>query len=265
MPIVNTFKDDRDFISFKTFATLSCNITGKIIEIDNCETNYIITIDGRVFNIKTEKELKKFNRVNQYEAVNIQLGKRGIYKTKTIHRLIGLGFIPNPENKPTINHKDGNKKNYDISNLEWATYSENNTHAYKTGLKSPTFCDPNNCNLAIYTESIVIEVCNRLLNGESPKSISKNLRIGYSFVLEIRRHKTWKYITDNYDFPYVKKFSNAFTLTEINNMRYYFNQGLGVKETILAMGWEYNQNLRSNVKYQKTVWKKNHEGQEKLS
>lgn len=46
-----------------------------------------------------------------------------------IHRMIALTFIPNPDNKPQVNHKDGNKLNFDINNLEWATASENCLHS----------------------------------------------------------------------------------------------------------------------------------------
>ena len=52
-----------------------------------------------------------------------------------IHRLVATTFIPNPENKRYVNHKDGNKLNNYIDNLEWSTPSENNLHAYTTGLK----------------------------------------------------------------------------------------------------------------------------------
>lgn len=62
--------------------------------------------------------------------------KGGPYESKSAHQLIAMTFIPNPENKPIINHKDGNSKNNSVSNLEWCTQSENMIHANETGLIS---------------------------------------------------------------------------------------------------------------------------------
>lgn len=68
----------------------------------------------------------------------VDLNSNGINVQKHIHRLIAIAFIPNPKNKPTVNHKDGIKLNINLDNLEWATYSENNKHATDNGLrKSP--------------------------------------------------------------------------------------------------------------------------------
>ena len=58
--------------------------------------------------------------------------------TSAIHILVGLTFILNPENKPTVNHIDGIKTNNHVDNLEWSTYGENNQHAYDNNLREPT-------------------------------------------------------------------------------------------------------------------------------
>jgi hypothetical protein len=69
----------------------------------------------------------------------VGLCKNGKIRSRCyIHRLVAETFLPNPNNKPCVNHIDGNKQNNCLSNLEWVTYEENNKHAYKTGLKQPT-------------------------------------------------------------------------------------------------------------------------------
>lgn len=96
--------------------------------------NFEISNLGKLKNIKTNKILK-VNLVNGYWGVCISLGSRIHKKTIIIHKAVAETFIPNPDNKPQVNHKDGNKQNNYVDNLEWVTASENLQHAYDTKLR----------------------------------------------------------------------------------------------------------------------------------
>lgn len=82
----------------------------------------------------SEKILKPYTDKSGY--VYTHLSKAGKTNAYLLHRLVANHFIPNPENKSTVNHKDGNKINNNINNLEWATRSEQTQHAYKLGLNN---------------------------------------------------------------------------------------------------------------------------------
>ena len=267
MPILNEEFVNEDNISFKWLITLTNNIKGKIIFVDNKETNYIITQDARVFNIKTEKELKPFViKKCGYLAVNIQLGKRGKYKTMTIHRLLGLAWIPNNDNKQIINHKDGDKLNLDLSNLEWSTYSENNKHAFDNNLKQPSKVKSEDCNLTLHTVDEVIKVCEYLQAGYTPKAIHNIFNFDYDFAQKIYKRKSWKNISCKYDFSRVILYNKHFTFEEIDKIMEIYDLDYSLKEIANYMNWEYNETLRGRlrqlVKQIKTY--KNREAQEKL-
>ena len=76
---------------------------------------------------KNKKILKKEIMRNGYERVTIC--NNGKHKHCLVHRLVALAFIPNPNKKPCVNHKDGNKLNNNVNNLEWCTYKENELHS----------------------------------------------------------------------------------------------------------------------------------------
>ena len=87
--------------------------------------NYEISSLGNVRNSNTCRILKL---TNQGGYLFTGLSKNCSVKTYSVHRLVALAFIDNPENKPQVNHKDKNRSNNNVSNLEWATASENNIH-----------------------------------------------------------------------------------------------------------------------------------------
>ncbi len=80
------------------------------------------------------REIKQ--RVTRDGYYTVSLGATQVeQKQCVVHRLVAIAFIPNPENKPQVNHKDGDKLNNSVDNLEWCTASENMIHAHKTGLQ----------------------------------------------------------------------------------------------------------------------------------
>ena len=100
---------------------------GKIYTLDHS----YLRKNGRLDNRKG-KQLRP--SIDKYGYERVVLTKDGIRKTYSVHKLVALAFIPNPENKTTINHIDGNKRNNNVSNLEWATEKENQNHKWKNGL-----------------------------------------------------------------------------------------------------------------------------------
>ena len=110
-------------------------------DIEGYEGLYRISNLGNVYSIRNNRMIK--GRFNTYKYVVVTLSKKGITKEFLVHRLVAQAFMPNPENKPTVNHIDGDKSNNNIKNLEWATYSEQSKHLYKIGLKSKPYQELN--------------------------------------------------------------------------------------------------------------------------
>lgn len=93
--------------------------------------------DGSTYSRLIKGKVLKYNYDKQGYTL-VHLCSDGKRSCKKVHRLVAKSFIKNGYGKEYINHKDGNKKNNSVNNLEWVTPSENNIHAYKIGLSKPT-------------------------------------------------------------------------------------------------------------------------------
>lgn len=114
-------------------------------------------------------------------------------KSKYIHRLIAQAFIPNLENKPEVNHKDGDKSNNNKSNLEWATRSENMRHAVDTKLLINKRGEE--VHTAKLTEEGVLKIREMLKSGVlSDKEIASMFGIKTNTLYYIRKRLTWKHV-----------------------------------------------------------------------
>jgi len=103
---------------------------GIIYSVDRIITNSL----GRTYFLKGQK-IKPINHSTGYHV--IRLSKNGKTKTHRVHRVIAENLIENPEGKPYVNHKDGNRCNNPVNNLEWVTAQENTDHAILNSLFKP--------------------------------------------------------------------------------------------------------------------------------
>lgn len=106
------------------------------------------------------------------------------------HRILAMLFIPNPENKPWINHRDSNPLNNSISNIEWCTPKENSLHAVEFGFLPKGSC----VKTSKLKESEVIEIRQKRKNGIKIKEIACHYDISVTTVEGIVANKTWKHI-----------------------------------------------------------------------
>ena len=155
---------------------------------------------GTYSGYSTFKELILKPRENKkrHGYYEISLKKNKKEKRFKIHRLVALTFIPNPDNKPEVNHKDGDKSNNCVDNLEWVTSKENKKHAWETGLqnanhrKRPIKCnETNECFESVVQASKELH-CDkrgifRVLNGEKEKI--KNMTFSYITKKELAEYR----------------------------------------------------------------------------
>jgi len=113
-------------------------------------------------------------------------------KNFRIHRLVALHFMPNPFNKPCINHIDGNKNNYSLDNLEWVTHSENTKHAFKIGSMSHVGEKHSRTKLK---DADILEIRNLdKTTNYTTKELARKYKITGATIRKIITRETWRHI-----------------------------------------------------------------------
>lgn len=180
----------------------------KFIYIDGKKTKYIVTDRGTVYSTDymhtgKSKPLKTRLDKDGYVIVTIYLdGKR---YDKKMHRLVAEAFIPNPKNKPEVNHKNGIKTKNSKRNLEWVTTFENLYHAWDTGLSSFDNREGENNAYSKHTNQTIRKVCKALESNKlTIKEISEKYGVSRATIEQILLGNQWTFISKDYNI-------NAFT------------------------------------------------------
>lgn len=149
--------------------------------------NYHIAEDGKVFNLNTGKELKLQVRSGY---LSVQLCKNSLYKLHLLHRLLAIAYIDNPEEKPQVNHKDGDKLNNSLDNLEWATVSENALHKARVLKKGIGNLAPNRK----LDEEEARSIKYFMRKGHHHKDIAEMFKVSSTTVYNIWSGKAWSHL-----------------------------------------------------------------------
>lgn len=116
----------------------------------------------------------------------------GITKSVLVNRVVAWAFLPNPENLPQVNHKDGDKENNALSNLEWSSGADNEKHAHRTGLK--TGRGSQNANAKLTAQQVIEIRQQHAKDQQSIGEIMKRYGIARSTVTNIINRKTWSHL-----------------------------------------------------------------------
>ena len=150
--------------------------------------NYLCNEKGEIYSLLSAKIMKTHGDKDGYQQLRMTVEK-GRAVTVKAHRLIAQTFLPNPENKPFVNHKNGNKEDNAISNLEWCTAKENNVHARQTGLLNDYGV---NNSRAVCNEETLKEIRTLIAEGKGNTEIEKITGISNKVISNIRRGRNYK-------------------------------------------------------------------------
>lgn len=157
------------------------------------EDYFQVSNTGKIFSKRTKKELKLHTNKNGYIVFATRFGGRnGKNKCLRVHILVANAFIDNIYNKPTVNHIDGDKKNNNVTNLEWATNSEQQLHAHSIGLHI------NKKGQDVYNSKFTNEDIDYIRNVYTPRhkdysghALARKFDVHHSTIMKIVNKKTY--------------------------------------------------------------------------
>jgi hypothetical protein len=188
-------------------------------------TRYMVSDTGVIKNGETNRELSYTINEGGYACVTLY---DPFKHTARVHVVVAKTFVENTLSKLCVNHKDGNKLNNNINNLEWLTHSENTQHAYDTGLKSKG----EDVSWAKLTEEDVIDIKNMFVNNISVKEIAEYYEVSVPTISQIKQGESWKHVLPDLQWDITRRTSckRPLTAVDIPVIRQKFKDGLSDTE-----------------------------------
>jgi hypothetical protein len=160
----------------------------KIQGFENYEVNELGEIWSLPKKTRNGVRIVKATKYPKTGYMYVDLCKDGKVKKFTVHRLVALNLIPNPENKPQVNHINGNKTDNRVENLEWCTRSENQKHSIQIGLRTTKGEKNSQSKL---NEQDVLYIRN---SKEKGSILAKKFNISHPTICDIRKYRSWTHV-----------------------------------------------------------------------
>lgn len=199
---VELFRDDMIRVERYMFDS-KCPLW-KPVYLSGVRTSYVISNTGLLRHVKSDNNIVPYINHKGYEFVSIYVGNYH-HVTAFIHRLVANAFIPNPDNKPQVNHINGNKRINWVGNLEWNTAKENIQHALANNLSSHHNLGES-ANGSIYKNEDIHRVCKLLETKQYTNvEISKFTGVSKDVVSKVKIGNCWNHISSQYDIPTARR------------------------------------------------------------
>jgi hypothetical protein len=169
----------KDVLGFEGYYQISNK--GRIKSLERC-------VKGKNKSYLTLKSRLYEGYVCKKGYIRMTLSKNHKMIRKYVHNLVADAFIPNIHNKPQINHRDGNKKNNIVDNLEWCTCIENISHAKENNLLNPLYGEYHGCAKLLNKDICLIR---KELRTKTSRSLSKKYNVSESVISQIKQNTTY--------------------------------------------------------------------------
>lgn len=161
------------------------------MRLERYKDKYYVSDEGHVYSKKNGGDLKLKGVKNGKGYSYVALSINGKVKKYGVHRMVAELYCENPDHKPHVNHKDGNKENNEYTNLEWCTPMENTNNAFHRGVMP---LGENNHSSKLNTFQ-VYKILDMIKAGHKDTEIGAAFGVHRRTISDIRNGKTWKHIT----------------------------------------------------------------------